>query len=256
MNYGNPATNNGTPTWAKFGRAPTAPTPTPIPTPVQATQPSGFMGGDGEWNWARFAEWAPYGILGNMGDMANRGLANMRSSQDTYDASRLNAINALSPGGTQALIDAFRQRAMAGANDQGRQTDAMLRSQGITGQGASSMLDAQNRAADATNSYDANLNSPEGQAQRFMQMMGLSSPEAAAPIMQLIQSLFGQASGRVQQNNAEHAQRASQSGLGGILGQFAGIASGMPLFKGGGSGGGDQYDWSGSGYGAGAIGRR
>ena len=259
MNYGNPATSNlkGTPSWANFGRAPQQNTPAPAPAPTVNPW------GDNPWfsqmdsNPTNYSEWQPYIDLAKLRNAGDQGIRDIYGSMPQYTSARLGAINALSPGGVQGVVDAVRSRAMAGANESGRQSAAMLRSMGIEGQDASSMLDARNRAADATNTYDANANSPEGQAQRLMQIMGLSSPEAAAPIMQLINSLFGGANAKTQQNDAAHAQRASQRGFGGILGQVLGMATGGgggfgSLF---GGGGGDQYDWSGSGYGSGAIGR-
>lgn len=225
MNYGNPATG-GTPQWARLSRTPTQNTPAPTPAPTANPW------GDNSWfdkmneNPTYYSEWAPYIDLAKLWKAGDQGIRDIYGSMPQYTSARLSAINALGPGGAQGLVNAYRGRAMGAAGESGRQNAAYLRSQGITGQDAAAGLDARNRAADATNSYDANINSPEGQAQRFMQMMQLSDPETAAPIMKLIQSLFGQSAARTQQNNAEHAQRAQSSGLGGILGNVLGMATG------------------------------
>lgn len=217
------------------------------PAPTQPTQRNPYQWNDegrlgGAADFTRFGEWGPYMIQGNLGGAASHGLDQLYGSLGQYDAFRQQGINALSPGGIQALLSAFRNRQMAGATEQGTQNAAMLRSQGIQGADASAMLDARNRAADATNEYSQNLYDPAQMAQRAQMGMGLSSPQAAAPIFDLIMALQRQVDPRVQQNNAEHAARAG-SGLGGILGNVLGMATGGGfgnlgrLFGGGGGGG-------------------
>lgn len=176
-------------------------------------------------HWGETAEWLPYYIQGQMGGLANSAVDNLYGADAGYQNARRGAINALSPGNAQNLIDIFRRRQMASAMDTGRQNAAMLRAQGITGADAGAMLDAQNRAADATNDYSAQINDPAAIAERLQAIMGLESPQAVAPILQLIMSLNGAVQDKVGMNDAKHAASAS-SGLGGIFGNILGMATG------------------------------
>jgi hypothetical protein len=184
----------------------------------------GFLGGAADFG--RFGEWSPYMILGQLGGAASRGVENIYDSMGTYDAARRRGINALTPGGTAALVSQMGNRNMAGATDIGRRNAAMLRSQGIQGADASAMLDARNRAADNTNQMAAEYMGPMGELQRAMQTMDLSNPQAVAPIIQMILALNNPTVARTQMNNAEHAARAKSSGLGGVLGSVLGMATG------------------------------
>lgn len=249
---------SGTPQWANFGRTPTrkrfpmdelpspmlegAQVPSAFGPPTTANSaiagqpytpaPTANPWGDNSWfdkmneNPTYYSEWAPYIDLAKLWKAGDQGIRDIYGSMPQYTSARLSAINALGPGGAQGLVNAYRGRAMGAAGEAGRQNAATLRSMGITGQDAAAALDARNRASDATNDYDADINSPEKQAQRFMQMMQLSDPETVAPIMKLIQSLFGQSMVRTNQNNADHAARAQSSGLGGIVGNLLGAATG------------------------------
>jgi len=227
------STYNPTPTWAP-------------PKSPYSWGGNNFLGGDADFY--RFAEGAPYMIAGNLGGAASRGLQNIYGSLDQYDAARGRALNALSPGGRSALLSSFgsRQRAMAG--DIGRRNAAMLRSQGIAGADGAAMLDANNQAAQATNSYASDLFSPMGEAQSAMQAMQLSTPEAAAPILNTLLRLSPEILQRVSYyDQRAERQRKSGGGLGGILGSILGAATGGGgnlfgnLFGGlfGGGGGGD-----------------
>lgn len=207
-----------------------------------------FLGGDADFY--RFAEGAPYMIAGNLGGAASQGLKNIYGSLGEYDANRRRALNALSPGGASRLLSSFgnRQRAMAG--DMGRRNASMLRGQGIQGADASAMLDANNRAADATNDFASNLFGPEGELQRALQGMQLSTPEAAAPILETLLRLSPEVMGRVKYYDDRAWRNRKQGGgfagvLGSLLGSVGGGAGGLGSIFGnlfGGGGGGTDYD--------------
>lgn len=221
---------NPTPSW---GTKPAAPVAQPQ-TNRYEWGGDGFLGGKADFG--RFSEWAPYMITGQLGGAASRGIEGIYGAMDGYDAARRRALNAVSPGGRQNLLQSFMSRQRAMANETGRTAAAMLRSQGIQGADASAMLDAQNRAADQGNEFASQLFGPQGELQSALQAMDLNNPETVAPILRLIMQMNPQLMARVQQNNAEHAQRASQSGIGGILGSLIGSATGGGFnFGGGGS---------------------
>lgn len=179
-------------------------------------------------NFTRTAEWLPYLIQGQLGGLASQGISNLYNSAPAYDNARLNAITMLGAGAQQGLVDTYRRRAMSGAGDQGRQTAAMLRSQGILGADAAAGLDAQNHAAMASNAYAQQVYDPAAQAQRYSQQMQLSSPQAVFPLLQMILALDQSSQNRTNANNQMHAQSGG-SGLGGILGNILGLATGGGL---------------------------
>lgn len=200
-----------------------------------------FLGGDADFY--RFAEGAPYMIAGNLGGAASRGLENIYGSLDEYDGNRRRALNALSPGGASRLLSSFgnRQRAMAG--DVGRRNASMLRGQGIQGADASAMLDANNRAADSTNDFAANLFGPEGELSRAMQGMQLTSPDAVMPLLKTLLQLSPEVMGRVQYYDDRAWRNRKQGGalggvLGSLLGSIGGGAGGLGSIFGGLFGGG------------------
>ena len=235
-----------------FGGSST-PAAAPQAQPQQPSQPWGdnaWLNDAAAWTPSRFSEWAPYKILAQLQMLSDQGVRDMYGAMPAYQSARGNAYNMLGPGGTRTLLDYFRNQQMGQADDMGMRNAAMLRSQGIQGADASAMLDARNRAADATNDYASELYSPEGAAERYMKQMGLMSPQAANPLLETILALFGPAAGRVQQNNAEHASRAKNSGLGGVLGSVLGMATGgfggIGSLFGGGGGSAPSYGQGGS----------
>lgn len=221
----------------------------PAPTNPYQFQDNLGLGGPSEgWNFTNTAEWLPYGIQSQLGGLASHGIGQLYGAQQGYDNARQGAITSLDPSNIESLVAQFGRQAQARAGDQGRSSAAILRSRGIMGADASSALDAQNQAADATNDYSAQANSPEAMAQRFMQMMQLQDPETVAPILKLIMSLDPSIQNRVNSNNQLHQQSAG-SGLGGILGQLLGMASGggfgnLAGMFGGGGGGGDAQSYA------------
>lgn len=242
------------------GTSPRPPTPQlPVTAPTQLPQPSsGWMfDTNGATDFGRWSEWAPYILQSQLQGGAQQGIRDLYASLPVYGAARNRAIQALSPGGEDALIQSFMQKAFGGADELGRRNAAALRASGVQGQDAAAALDARNRAADATNDFSGQLYSPEGQAERAQQVMGLSSPEAAFPLLKLIMMLDPSIQQRVGSNNAEHAARAS-SGLGGIIGNIAGMLTGGGfgnLFGRGGGGGGTSPSVpvpSGGGWGGGS----
>ena len=229
---------------------------TASPAPVQPS--SGEPWGDDAnlnnkslWTPNQYAEWAPYKILAQLQNLSDQQSREMYSSLPAYHNARRSAYEANGPGGALSLLNHFRNLQSARAEDQGARSASMLRSQGIMGADAAAMLDAQNRASDATGAYAQDLYSPEKTAQRYMTQMQLMSPEASNPMLQTILALYNPAEARMGQHRRETAARQSSSGLGGILGTALGLFTGggaglggiEKLFGGGGGGGGGIEGW-------------
>lgn len=213
----------------------------PAGNPYQFQDVAGGGGPSDGWNFTNTAEWLPYGIQSQLGGAASSGIQSIYESLTGYNDARQRGIRALSPGSEWDTISSYGTRARRNAMGQGRQNAAMLRGQGIQGADAASMLDAGNQAAESSNRLAELLFSPEGQADRARQSMALQTPQAAAPIMQLIMAMDGLVQGKVGANNQMHAQSAG-GGLGGIIGSLLGAlpggAGGLSALFGGGGGGG------------------
>lgn len=166
-------------------------------------------------------------LIGRYPGLASR-VGFLNEQEPVIQAGIRNLQRMRSPANRQAQVDAYRRRAMANANQAASQGYNQLTRLGAgSGLAEGGALDAYNRAADATLSYDAYQNSPEAEMES---LMGILEAYAAAENMGLEQWLA--VNGLLEQNNQfRQSNRGSGSifsGLGGALGSFLGGGFGKP----------------------------
>lgn len=151
-----------------------------------------------------------------------------RKMQPSQQQAIMSLVQALQ--NREGTAGAFRQQQMGQAREQGRRLGMALAAQGGAGGDSlrrGAMLDAMNRGADASSSFDAYLQSPKGQQealQAILQAIAMASNPEALNAYQGITNAAMNAEGVKLQNDQLHNRGGG--GLGGILGGLLGTMTG------------------------------
>lgn len=144
-----------------------------------------------------------------------------------------NDLNRLmSPIGRNQQVQTFGNNRRRRGYQMGQQLAGRMMAQGMGDQSGATDLWAANQAAQDTNDYAANMESPDSLGQISRYAMDLNSSTEVLDLLKALGLLDAQDAPRQQFHEQMSAQDASQNGLGGIIGTLAGLA--MP--GGGGAG--------------------
>jgi hypothetical protein len=148
--------------------------------------------------------------------------------EDTRQATITNLIKRA--GDRQGAINSFRRTATTNAKEMGRRVGQHLRTSGAgDAMAGGAELDAQNRAADATNDFSANAYSPQGENDMFGAIMNAVNAGQKPAMLDTANSLYTNSlNGQQFRRSGEQwqSQQDAQGGIGGILGSIAGLATG------------------------------
>jgi ribosomal protein L20 len=138
-----------------------------------------------------------------------------------------NALNSMSPGGRQAMVDRYRRAAELRRKMMASQAAQKLKAEGLGGSGmeAGLNLDALNRAAADTAAYDYQTSDPSAILNAIMQIVGQGQNMTALPIAQGLYGNAAQMHELRRIGEAQNAQLSRNNGFMGALGQILGIAT-------------------------------
>lgn len=152
-----------------------------------------------------------------------------------------NFINQFSPQGQQAQVNAYSNQANENAGKAGQYAAMQGASQGLSpAYTAGNTASEFNQAANATNQYQAQINSPQYQQQILQSILGAYGQAQQNPALQQLLSLQPGIQNQEQINAQSASQGGMLGGLGGIFGALSGgggLSSILSLFGGGGGGG-------------------
>lgn len=153
-------------------------------------------------------------------------LADLSPAIDAQRSARRQANTLLTPQGREQQVKSYANNAQRQAYELGRKQAQMLAMQGVQGQGAATQLGAMNDAANATNAYRADMNSPEGLAKLFQMIGQLNDPNAVMSLADFFARMDEQDRPRAMQFLQQEYENSKGGGLGGIIGSVLGMATG------------------------------